>query len=127
MTDEYLYEHGYAKYPPTPFDDKYVVARFQKRFDDNFGKKYFIDVLRWSHDYIPMSYRGEDWELYGYEYQMQFSMYTEEKSLELTLFNSWTLEEVENFAEEFFKKMKPNYYENWEGERRVKPNEEDNQ
>lgn len=127
MTDEYLYEHGYAKYPPTPFDDKYVVARFQKRFDDNFGKKYFIDVLRWSRDYIPMSHRGEDWEPYGYEYQMQFSMYTEEKSLELTLFNSWTLEEVENFAEEFFEKMKPNYYENWEGERRVKPNEENNQ
>ena len=121
MTDEYLFEHGYTKYPPTPFDDKYVVARFQKRFDDDFGKKYFINILRWSRDYIPMSYRGEDFEIYGYEYEIPFSMYKEEKSLEIKLFNNWTLKEVEIFVEDFFEKMKPNYYENWDDNRRVRP------
>lgn len=121
MSDEYLIERGYTKYPPTSFDNEYIVARFQKRFDDDFGKKYFIDILRWSNDYIPMSHRGEDWELYSYEYEIQFSMYKEEKSLNLTLFNNWTIEEVEKFVEDFFKKMKPNYYEDWDGSRRVRP------
>lgn len=121
MTDEYLLEHGYKKYAPTPFDNECVVARFQKRFYDDFGKRYFIDILRWSQDYIPMSRRGDDWEPYGYEYEIHFSMYEEEKSLKLTLFNSWSLEEVENFVEDFFEKMKPNYYENWDGERGIRP------
>lgn len=121
MTNEYLAEHGYKEYPPTPFDNECIVARFQKRFDDNFGKRYFINILRWSRDYIPMSHRGDDWELYGYEYEIQFSMYEEEKSLELKFFNSWLLEEVENFAEDFFEKMKPNYYEDWDENRRVRP------
>ena len=46
MTDEYLLERGYKQYKPTQFDNESVVARFQKRFDDDFGKKYFIDVLK---------------------------------------------------------------------------------
>ena len=121
MTDEYLLEKGYRKYPSTPLDDEYIVARFQKRFDDDFGKKYFIDVLRWSHDYVPTFYRENNWEPYSYEYEIHFSMYEEEKSLNLKFFNSWTLEEVEIFAEDFFNKMKPNYYESWEGDRRIRP------
>lgn len=121
MTDEYLLERGYKKYQPLSFDNEYIVARFQKRFDDDFGKKYFIDILRWSQDYIPMSHRGDDFEIYGYEYEIHFSMYEEEKSFELKLFNNWELEEVERFIEEFFQKMRPNYYENWDGKRRVRP------
>lgn len=121
MTDEYLLEHGYKKYSPTSFDNECVVARFQKRFDDDYGKKYFIDISQWSQDYIPISYRSDDWELYGYEYEIHFSMYEEDKSLKLTFYNSWSLEEVENFAKEFFEKMKPNYYENWGGERGARP------
>lgn len=121
MTDEYLLERGYKKYPPTPFDNKNIVARFQKRFDDDFGKKYFIDILRWSHDYIPMSCRSEDFEIYGYEYEIYFSMYQEEKDLKFTFYNNWSIEDVEKFAEDFFEKMKPNYYEDWNDNRRVRP------
>ena len=32
-----------------------------------------------------------------------------------------TLEDVEKFMEDFFVKMKPNYYENWDGERGIRP------
>ena len=39
MTDDYLIERGYKKYEPTRFDNESVVARFQKRFDDDFVKK----------------------------------------------------------------------------------------
>lgn len=123
MSDEYLIERGYTKYLPTPFDNKCVVARFQKRFDDDFGKKYFINILRWSNDYIPIFHRGKDWELYSYEYEIHFSMYEEERTLSLTFFNNWTIEEVEKFVEDFFEKMKPNYYEDWDDRRGVRPDE----
>ena len=37
MTDEYILEKGYKQYNPTQFDNKHIVARFQKRFDDEYG------------------------------------------------------------------------------------------
>ena len=120
MTDEYLLEKGYRKYSPTPFDNESIVARFQKRFDDDFGKKYFINILRWSQDYIPVSHRGDYWEPYAYEYEIHFSMHEDDKSLKLHFFNNWSLEDVEMFSEDFFEKMKPNYYEDWDGNRAVK-------
>ena len=48
-------------------------------------------------------------------------MYEEEKPIDMEFFSDWTIEEVEKFVEEMFEKMKPNYYESWEGERRVRP------
>ena len=47
ITDEYIKEHGFKEYNPTRFDNDSVILRFQKRYDDNFGKKYFIDILKW--------------------------------------------------------------------------------
>ncbi len=120
MTDEYLIERGYKKYPPvTAFYDKYIVAMFQKRFDDNFGKKYFINVLKWSHDFIPAERRDEWWEPFSYEYEVSMTMFEDDKGIDLKFHSSWAVEEVENFVEDFFKKMKPNYYEDWDGNRGV--------
>ena len=121
MTDEYLLERGYKQYKPTQFDNESVVARFQKRFDDDFGKKYFIDVLKWSHDYVPVNKRDKWWKPFTYCYETQVSMFKEEKSLNLEFFSDWTLEEVEKYMEEMFEKMKLNYYESWSGERRTRP------
>ena len=123
MTDEYLLERGYAQYKPTQFDNESVVARFQKRFDDDFGKKYFIDVLKWSHDYVPVSRRDKWWKPFTYHYETQVSMFEGEKALNLEFFSDWTLEEVEKFMEDMFEKMKLNNYESWSGNRRVKPDE----
>ena len=121
MTDEYLLERGYKKYPPTHYSD-YVVALFQKRFDDDFGKKYFINVLKWSHDFVPTYRRDKWWTPFSYEYEVQVTMLgDDEKSLDLQFHSSWTLEEVENFIEDFFVKMKANYYEDWNDGRGVRP------
>ena len=115
MTDEYLLERGYKEYPPTPvIDDDSIVAKFQKRFDDDFGKKYFIDVAKWSCNYIPESHRGEWWKPFSYAYHLYVTMFEEEKPIYLEFGTSWTIEEVEEFAEGFFEKMKPNYYESWD-------------
>ena len=120
MTDEYLIEHGYKKYEPTCFDNESVVARFQKRFDDDFGKKYFIDVLKWSHDYVPVDRRDKWWKPFTYHYETQVTMFEEAKALNLEFFSDWTLEEVEKYMEDLFDKMNLNYYETWNGERRTR-------
>lgn len=116
MTDKYLIERGYKKYNPTPFDNASVVARYQKRFDDDFGKKYFIDVLKWSNDFISAEHRNKN---FSYEYELYTTMYEEEDALILHFYSSWELENVEKFAEDFFEKMKPNYYEIWDSNKEV--------
>lgn len=121
MTDEYLIEHGYHQYPTPPFYSDNVVSMFQKRFDDELGKKYFINVLKWSHSYVPIYRRDKWWKPFSYEYEVQITMSDNENGLDLKFHSSWTLEEVEQFMEDFFEKMKPNYYEDWDDNRGVKP------
>jgi hypothetical protein len=122
MTDKYFIEHGYKQYSPTKFDSDLIVTIFQKRFDDDFGKKYFIDVLKWSHYYIPESHRDGRWKPFSYSYEIYTTMFEGEKGLDLKFSSEWTLEEVEKFMEDFFDKMKSNYYESWDGNRRVQQN-----
>lgn len=81
MTDDFLLQHGYVKYNPTPFDNKLVVARFQKRFDDEYGKKYFIDVLKWSNEFIPVNTRDKQWQPFIYCYKTQITMFECQKAL----------------------------------------------
>ena len=114
MNDEYLLEKGYKKYPPTKFNSDLTVAMFQKRFDDNTGKKYFINVIKNSWGFVPASRRDKWWTPFTYEYEVQVTKFEEEKALNLNFFSSWSLDEVEKFMEEFFNKMNPNYYETWD-------------
>ena len=121
MTDEYILEKGYKQYSPIQFDNEHIVARFQKRFDDEYGKKYFINVLKWSHSFIPVERRDEYWQPYGYEDEVQVSMYDEQNTIDLHFHSDWTLDKVEEFMAEFFEKMCVDYYELWNGQRRVRP------
>lgn len=121
MTDEYILEKGYKQYNATLYDNEGIIARFQKRFDDECGKKYFIDILKWSNDFIPVERRDIYWKPYSYEYQVQISMYEEENPINLHFFSNWTLDRVEEFMADFFEKMCVNYYELWDGQRRVRP------
>ena len=121
MTDEYLLKRGYKQYPPVQVvDGDLVVARFQKRFDDDFGKKYFIDIKKWSHEFVPQHQRNEWWEPFTYTYEVYTTMFSDE-AMQIEFYSSWTLEQVEKFMEDFFEKMKPNYYESWDEERGVRP------
>ena len=121
MNDEYLFEHGYKQYPPSPIDSEHIVAKFQKRFDDDFGKKYFIDVSKCSQEFIPEYHRNKWWTPFVYEYDSYVTVSEEEKPVYIKFGTSWTLEEVEKFMENFFDKMEPNYYESWYGERSERP------
>ena len=114
MTDEYLLNLGYKEYEPTMYDDYYIVGRFQKRFDDEIGKRYFIDVIKWSNEFVPECRRDEWWEPFTYEYEVHVTMNKEENPLILHYLSSWKPEDVEKNVEDFFEKMKPNYYETWD-------------
>lgn len=119
--DKYLIERGYKEYPPTVFDNNHIVAMFQKRFDDDFGKRYFINVKKWLNDYIPTSHRDKYWNLFSYEYEVYVTMHEDEKPINLKFFSNWDVENVEKFMVDFFEKMEPNYYESWDKGRGVRP------
>ena len=121
MTDEYILEKGYQRYSPIPYDDENIVARFQKRFDDEYGKKYFINVLKWSNNFIPLERRDRWWKSYSYEYEVQISMYDEQNAIDLHFYSDWDLDQVEKFMADFFEKMCVNYYESWDEQRGVRP------
>ena len=53
MTEEYILSKGYHKEKPSQFDDKAVICRYQKRFDDESCKKYFIDILKYDLSRVP--------------------------------------------------------------------------
>ena len=112
--DKHLIEKGYKQYEPTQFDERgFVVARFQKRFDDENGKKYFIDVVKHSWDFVQPSRRDKWWKEFTYEYEVQVTFGENKNSLNLNFFSSWTIEEVEEYMEKFFDVMGVNYYEKW--------------
>ena len=124
--DKQLLERGYKKYDPTRLDNEDFVCRFQKRFDDEFGKKYFIDVLKWSYEFVPIEKRDKWWKPFVYEYETQICMHNDEKTINLHFYSSWNIAEVEQFMEKYFEQMQPSYYELWNGERRVRPQREEN-
>lgn len=111
MTDRDFIERGYSEYEPTEFDSECVVKRFQKRFDDDIGKKYFIDILKWDFSKFPNIY-----DPYPYEYTVQ--LYHGNKpdadALDLYFHSSWNIDDVETFVEKIFSTGDFDYYETWD-------------
>lgn len=120
ITDEYLLEHGFKPYDPLQyFDNASIIKRFPKRYDDDVGKKYFIDVKKWSNDFVPLDRRDEWWTPYAYECEVQ--LHTDQpdkeydgKYLELNFHTDWNLEEVEQFVENVWQTQHMGHYEKWE-------------
>ena len=111
ITEEYILNKGYTKYPPTEFDNDIVLCRFQKCFRDDKGKKYHINALKIDMHFIPTDRRDEYWKPYRFQYELQVSVGEDEKPINLQFFHNWTLEQVEEFVEDFFVKMNINYYD----------------
>ena len=114
MTDEYLIEHGYKKYEPTYFDNKSVVARFQKRFNDDIGKKYFIDIHKITHEWMREWDKKQSWYIpYSYEFSCQLYKKDTHAAVNMQFFSDWTIEQVEEFVERLFQNGELDYYERW--------------
>jgi hypothetical protein len=69
-------------------------------------------------DFIPENRRDRWWQPFTYEYEVQVSVGEDDRSINLDFFSSWTIEQVEEFMENFFDKMQPNYYELFDNEER---------
>lgn len=108
--DEFI-KRGYHAYAPLAIDNSSIKKRFQKRFDDDTGKKYFIDILCWDNSYIPLDYRGQYYEPYTYEYETSINV--SDKPINLTFHNSWTIEQVEQYVEKMFQLGLFDYYEKY--------------
>lgn len=111
MTDEKLIARGYKQYERTPFDSPSVVCRFQKRFDDEKGKKYFIDAVKWGEFRHP--HTGQVFPA-SYEYECQLYKGGSHDAFDVNFLSSWTIEEVEAFVEKIFRTCRCDYYELWD-------------
>ncbi len=105
ITHDYLISKGYHSYEPTPIDN--CDKRYQKRFDDEIGKKYFIDIEMYD-------FSRHDIKVNPIQYQI--GMRTEEKNgigaIEITFWNK-DIDKVEKWCENFWQSGDWDYYEKW--------------
>ena len=117
LFDEELKERGYVEFKPGPLDHSEIETKFQKRFEDEIGKKYFITVDKWRA--LTHPHTGEKFDP-GYKFTTQFTFCG--KPVNINCFSGWNIEEAENKIEEMWQKCMFDYYEMFdinEVERRV--------
>ena len=112
--DENYISRGYTQYKPTPYDSEFVETRFQKRFDDDKGKKYFIDIIK--HKGFVHPYTKEEYPP-SYEYETQMYQKGTHNPVNFEFLSTWTIEEVEEFMEKQFATGMFDHYEMWDGKR----------
>ena len=116
-----LLEKGYKEYSPNAEFEVGVNRVFQKRFDDDFGKRYFITVRTfkpWTHPYTHEEFTSEP------EFDIQLYSSNGHKPLNLKFFSGWSIDEVENYVLKIFNLHDLNgkharmfdWYEEWEEE-----------
>ena len=109
ISDNMLLSNGYKQFNPPEIIYPYAETGFQKRFDDEVGKKYFITVIKYekfehphTKETIPQSY----------EFEIQFSDKKTECMVNVLMFAGWdNIESVEQRAEDFWNMGCWNYYE----------------
>ena len=107
-------DRGYKQYRPTQFHSRWVSCCWQKRFDDERGKKYFIDINEYDNAEMKLRMsRPEDAPDYSYEYEMQMYAKGTHDAVNLTFLSSWTLDRVEEFVEKLWATGEFDYYEEW--------------
>lgn len=109
---DYLIPKGFHEYTPPDFRRYEGLATiFQKRYEDDIGKKYFIDAKIWDWtwtDKIP--------ERFHIEYECQLYQKGTHDAFNVE-FIDWTLEQVVDYIEKMFENGMLDYYETWEGDR----------
>lgn len=115
LTDEYFLNRGYKKYDKSRFDTVGVLYHFQKRFDDEIGKKYFIDINKHSNEWMSEYDKRQDWyKPYSYTYSCQLYEKETHAPINLEFFSDWSIERVESFVERLFQNGELDYYEKWD-------------
>ena len=115
MTDRDLIDRGFKQFAPTPhIDSEGIETRFQKRYDDEVGKRYFITVNKWKPLFDIRN--GGTWPA-NYEYEVYFHKEDSEggtKAIKILLYAGWNVDEVEEYVQKLFETGLFEYYEKWE-------------
>lgn len=115
LTDDYFLNRGYEKYDRTQFQPDMVMYNFQKRFDDENGKKYFIDIHKNSNKWMREWDKQQEWYMpYFYEFSCQLYKKDTHAAVNMEFFSSWTIGQVEEFVEKLFQNGELDYYERWD-------------
>lgn len=105
---KFFTDKGFKEFTPPDFRSyDGVTTMFQKRYDDDLGKKYFIDVKIW------------DWtgtykipENYSVEFEGQYYQKDTHNAVNFT-FIDWKLEDVESWLDKLFEVGLIEHYELW--------------
>ena len=111
MIESDILNAGYHEYDPTPIDHEDIDKRYQKRFDDKIGKKYFIDIIHWKP--IRHPHTGE-WYGGGYEFETQLYKKGTHEPINMTFFSGWDIDSVEKFISDMFDTGILDYYEEFD-------------
>ena len=115
MTDQDFISRGFKQFPPTyPIDSDGIETKFQKRYDDEIGKRYFITVNKWKP--IVDHRDGKTWPP-NYEYEIYFQKddgNDSTKAIKILLYAGWDIDEVEEYIQKLFETGLFDYYEKWE-------------
>ena len=119
MTDQDFIQRGFKQFPPTPYlDPDGIETHFQKRYDDETGKRYFITVNKWKPNVDPRT--GMVWPS-NYEYEVYFAKRDNngkgglgEKAIKILLYAGWNVDEVEEYVQKLFETGLFDYYEKWD-------------
>lgn len=106
---DYLTPMGFHEFdPPNLSTYKNVTTIFQKIYDDEVGKKYFVDAK-----ILDFSFTDRIKEDFHIEYECQLYQKGTHDAFNVT-FIDWTIEQVESFIEDMFQNGKLDYYEEWD-------------
>lgn len=106
MNDKVLLDAGYKKYSAPSIWGDFVEVIFQKRFDDEIGKKYFIDVKKCTSSYYDEPH---------YEVETQLYQKDTHNAMNITWLHGWeNIEEIESWMEKFWNNEEYDYYERWD-------------
>lgn len=103
--EQELIKNGYREFQKNPLIHPYCTRVYQKRFDDQIGKKYFVNA-----EY----YNDQHGETIEYNFQFSIGKGKDERFINFRLLEGWTLEEMESHVEKMWKDGQYNYYEKWE-------------
>ena len=103
-----LLEKGYKKYDEKYLDHECSRCFFQKKFADEKGVKYYIEVVKWDFSEYTVNIDIQ------YDYHVQLYSGENKDALNLEFFSTWDFDKVEKIVEEFFKWGNFAYYERWD-------------
>ena len=108
MTDKDFIEAGYTELKLSLFNVGCNTAMFQKRFDDDYGKKYFITVDKW--DFSRYEPNREP----SYEFRSKVYEKDTHEAMDITFLEGWTIECVEAWMEKHWNSEEYDYYERFD-------------